>query len=116
MQAEVKNYKDAFAALLARYSIDPDDDSYSGAEDAKEFISGEREIRRFASVTVSGGEFWYVRADWATKDEAQSHAVSNIDDDVFAETPILVVDLETGQEWGPDWNSLNWQIKTTEKV
>jgi hypothetical protein len=100
--------KYAYKAVLDEFGIDPEDDTYSGGEDAGEFMSGEREIERFCSVTQSG-DFFYANPITDDFDSAKERCVMYIGDPLYAEMPVCVIDLETGQRWEPDWSVITWQ-------
>ncbi len=86
----------AYEALLDELNIDPEDDTYSGGEDAAEFVSGEKPIERFCLVTQVG-EWRYANASYATLDDARNAAAFDMEDDTFCEVPLRIVDLDTHQ-------------------
>lgn len=98
---------EAYKKLLEELSIDPTDDSYSGGGDAGIYCRCPGMIQRFAVHTVTG-EYSYLYAKSDTFEEAQKLAMDHIDDNVYAETPVFIVDLDTGDRWLPHWPSLPW--------
>ena len=103
------NRLEAFRALCDAYGV-LEDEGYSGYEDAMEYIDGERPIERFAVVTASS-EWAYVNARTETLEAAQRSAVANVSDDIFAEGPVEIVDLDTGEHYRPKWSSLVWEVR-----
>ncbi len=103
--------EDAYRALLDEYGIDPDGATYSGEEDAKLQLDGDDPIRKYAIVTVSG-EYPYVTARHDTLRLAKRAATSYVSDDVYAESPVLIVNLDTGTRYEPDWDALPWKKVT----
>lgn len=105
---------ESYRAILKRFSINPEDTSYSGAEDAAELLSGEREMCRYCLVT-SAGDFFYAYAYDGTLEAAKKRAFESIDDPLFAESPITIIDLDTGEEWKPDYTTVQWDKVEEEK-
>jgi hypothetical protein len=101
---------EAYRKVLEEFYIDPEDIRYSGGEDAAEYLSGERPIERFCVVTVSG-EFGYAYALDASLENAKERAMLNITDDCFAETPVAIIDLDTGKQFVPKWSTVQWEEK-----
>jgi len=97
----------AYKAILDKYYIDPNDTSYSGGEDAGEYVRGEKPIEQFCVVTRNG-EFHYAYADDVTIEGAKEKAMMSIDDIDWSECPMLIINLDTGERIVPDWNSLQW--------
>lgn len=102
----------AYKAVLERHDIDPKDDSYSGGEDAAEYLAGDREIERFCVVTMAncGAEtvLTYAYSGCDSLENAKLAATANIDDNIYPETPLEIVDLDTGEILTPDWKSIVW--------
>lgn len=115
---KIKNnpkWKRAYRVLLKEFYIDPKDKSYSGAEDAAEYLSGARKLERFCIVSCGGSDsegaaFMYACANCTTPPQAYEEAMQNIGDDIFPETPICVVDLETWARFEPVWSRTPWRL------
>lgn len=114
----------ALLALVKRHNIGLDE-QYSGAEDINYMLEGDDPdypIDRYAVVTEQGSEFTYIYT-YQTFPLALAGALGNIADDIWAETPIEIVDLDGGFEddgveygrpkfkysWRPDWNATPWK-------
>ncbi len=111
-QAQKKQARElAFRAVLEKYGLELTS-SHSGAEDAEEYLSGSKPIRRFCAITTSSGDggrqLVYAYADSNTRHQAFDQAVGNIDDPDFAESPVAVVDLDTRETWEPDFSTIQW--------
>jgi hypothetical protein len=102
----------AYLKLCERHGIVIGDDSSSAGEDAALYFSYGGEppdcvVERFAAVTVAG-DFRYAYPDFSTLADAAAGAVKNIADDVFMEAPLCVADLDTGERFYPQWDTLQW--------
>lgn len=95
----VRHYR--FLTLASKYGID-EDCEHSAGED---FIEIEQEyalsgrVERYATVT-SGGEWFYLKT-WSDFQNAAAAASENMADDLFAEAPVEIIDLETGKQFLP---------------
>jgi hypothetical protein len=93
--------------------------TYSGQEDVAAYFYGDpddyfgdskKPIQTWAAVTVSPNEdFVYIKADYETLEEACRAATEYVDDDIFSEVPLFVINLDTGEEHIPVWRSVQWQ-------
>lgn len=91
------------AALAERYGIAIRDSIQACENSAEEdlhlylFFDEANEkpepIRRWCAVT-SSGELTYLYPNWDTRSDAESRTVSYVDDDIYAESPLAVVDLD----------------------
>lgn len=99
--------KEAYRAVLERFHIDPEDERYCGFEEAKDYLSGGLPICRYCVVT-SSGTYNYAYADYDELDAAKAAAIKDLYDDVFIESPVAIIDLDTGKEWTPDFTSIQW--------
>lgn len=97
---------DAYRRVLKDHGIDLTAD-YTGAEDAAEWLDG-REIGRFAVITQAE-RFTYATPSAETLEEATRAAVEHSTDSLFAEGPVAVIDLDTGEEHRPAWDRLPWE-------
>lgn len=107
---------EAFEKVLAEFHIDPKAMGSTGEEDAAEAIeqhqSGEVPLERFCLVTTahSGGcQLFYAYAQDHDLVGAMNRAIESIDDSLFAETPVRIIDLDTGERKEPDWRTLQWK-------
>lgn len=104
----------ALLALSKRHDIDLDA-PYSGAEDLGLMLDGDPDypVERYALVTSSGGDeggYRYIYCE-PTLDAAKLHAFDNIDDDIYAELPIEIVDLDGGfQDDGVEYSTPKFKI------
>ena len=64
---------------------------------------------RFA-VLKEGGESgnFCVYADYETLADAKADACEHIEDDIFAETPVAIYDLDENTVLVPDWQKVPW--------
>lgn len=99
----------AYKALLDEVGIDPEENIYSGEEDAALTLAGHPDypLCRYAAVTYSS-EYVYVTLRPSFK-LAADYAVSNCTDNLYAEAPGRVIDLDTGETYEPDWDNLPWK-------
>ncbi len=103
---------EAYRHVLKRHNIDPTDMTYSGGEDAGEFLSGERLIRRFCAVT-RGSELglMYAVPDYDDMESAQQNSAEYIEDPEYAEIPVEIADLDTSERFEPEitilWHKQN---------
>ncbi len=102
------DYRDAYAKVCKRFAIDPKDPSTTAGEDAGLILSGEDPCERYCVVTRNG-DITYAYANDTTLEEAQARAIGNVNDSIHAETPIAVIDMNTGDEWAPNWRAMPWQ-------
>ena len=98
----------AFRSVIDAAGIDPTDTSYSGGEDAASYLNNETPIKRFCVLTRSG-DFDYAYANSDTIEEAKEWAMINVADDCFAETPVAIIDLDTGARIVPLWSTTQWE-------
>jgi hypothetical protein len=85
----------------------------SNTEDLEPFVEGEEEIKEWAVIThgtgSSGDDVTYIYPEYETPEAAQAKAIENIGDDIFEETPHAIVNLDTGQELRPMWETVQWR-------
>lgn len=101
------DYREAYAKVCERFAINPKDTSTAAGEDAGLILSGDEPCERYCVVTRNS-DITYAYADDKTTEDARSHAIRNVDDSIFAEIPVAIIDLQTGEEMRPDWTSLPW--------
>lgn len=96
--------RERFAALLAAHGQTPDDYDEEVEEDPRPYLYGDEPISRFVCVTANSGKTYFYSFD--SRGAAESRACEYADDSLFAETPVAVVDLDTGATWTPQWQDL----------
>jgi len=99
---------EAFKVVCAHFGLGPDDPSSAG-EDYAMVLSGEIPIERFVAIT-SAGSCTYVKPAGGDVDCAKSTAVDYITNDLYAEMPVAVVDLDNGNTYRPEWAGLDWKL------
>lgn len=100
----------AYAEVCKRFAINPKDPSTTAGEDAGLVLSGDEPCERYCVVTRNS-DITYAYADDKSIEDAHTHAIRNVDDSIFAEIPVAIIDLHTGEERRPDWASLPWAIE-----
>lgn len=99
---------ESYRKVLEEFCIETDEPfSHTGAEDAAEFLANPETIKRFCVVTGSG-EYAYAKPGFDSFEEARSGSVESVDDRVYCECPIAIVDLDEGKQWKPDWLNVPW--------
>jgi len=100
MSKTSKNREAALTALAEHYDIPVLDENEArcaaSTEDLWEYLHGEYHIDRWVSVTYHDGEnggTHYVKT-FTTRTAAENYTVQYVSDDIFAEAPIAVVDLD----------------------
>lgn len=81
----------------------------SSDEDIRELLDAEH-LPQWAAITTAGqgeDQVWYIYA-CETQREAQKRAFEHLGDDIYAEMPVAVVDLDNGTRSQPRWDSLEW--------
>lgn len=99
--------QERFAQVLERFGQTADDYDQGEEEDPRPYLSGEEECRRFCCITIHEGKVFFLPT-FETREEAQGRAVEYAQDDVFPELPVGVLDLDTGDTFYPQWDSLPW--------
>lgn len=92
-----------FLDLCTEHGVSPRESSpISADEDAYVYVREDDPLPlgRFAVVTAAG-EYFYVKAGYDELADAQRAAEANMDDTIYVEAPVAVVDLVTGQAWSP---------------
>lgn len=102
---------------LAEEHVEPGPNT--GAEDIAEYLpegfgpyrrDGDGSVcrpKRWAAVTRAG-DLGYVYPAYDTAEDAQDRAVAYVGDDIYAEYPVCVVDLDTGRVLVPE-RTVNWK-------
>jgi hypothetical protein len=105
------DYADGFRRLCDEYGIEPENDDTTMNEDAGLYLDPEDSdyvLDQFVLVSHAG-EYAYLKC-FATLDLAKREAFYNVDDDIYAEAPSLIVDLDTGERWKPDYAQCPWKL------
>ena len=100
--------KRVYAAILSEYDIDWEGTSTCAEEDAGLWMRGENHFHRFCVVTMGNadGVIFYCVAHDDEFDEACERACESMHDDIYPETPVAIIDLDTLKRWAPmvKWN------------
>lgn len=102
--------RSAFRALFegdGYTSRDWDDDPDIEEQPDNYLREGGWEIGRFCCVTIHAGKFFYLPT-FSNRHDAQERAVRYSADDIFEESPVKVVDLDTGRVFEPRWDAVPW--------
>ena len=100
-----------FTKLIESYGHEPDDYDAGEEEDPRIYLDGTETLERFCCVTAHGEKTFFLPAFDAPA-VAMARAVEYATDNIWAETPVAVVDLDTGREWKPMWETLDWRGPT----
>lgn len=95
---------DTLKELLERYKQTVDDYDTDVEEDLRPYFNGKEEIGRYCCVTAHDydlGSKYFFLVSFDTLEQAQSRATEFMADDLYAERPISIVDLDTGERWLP---------------
>lgn len=99
---------DALKRACDRFDVEYTSPRLSSTEDLAPYFYGAETIGEWAAVTECG-EWRYIYPDFSHPLDAQNKAVENIGDDIHAESPVAVINLETGETLRPDWNTVEWR-------
>jgi hypothetical protein len=105
MRASQKRRREALQKLADEYGIDPHDHNTTAGEDLAEYLLEGERIEQWVAVT-GAGDYVYLYPRYATIGAARSAAFGNVADSLYAEYPLEVVNLDTGERWAPDWPTL----------
>lgn len=88
-------------------------DACAGSEDFTLFLQdvteGSESIPRWLCITARGGDGEHVFAHFcASLEGAKLAAEKNIDDDIYSESPVAIVDLDTGRTRRPAFIKVHW--------
>jgi hypothetical protein len=90
----------ALAQLAEQHEVDRRDQNTSG-EDLAGYLDHPETIRRWVAVTRSPeAGIVYLQADFATSEEAKRYAEEHMEDGVYDEHPVEVVDLDSSTAIG----------------
>lgn len=110
--------RDNLRALCAEFYIDlTGRPTSSSEEDVREFFenAGDPDFALGAWCAVTRGhgsndEITYLYPTFWTMRDAKAKAVANIDNDIFAEAPVCIVNMDDPtRRLRPKWRSLTWQ-------
>jgi hypothetical protein len=108
--------REAFIALCQEFYYATEEDANpdsTGEEDALNQLWGDDDpIERYAIVLQAGESVSSILARASTLAAAKDDALEHINDDIFAESPHKIVDLDTGATWWPRWETLQWREVT----
>lgn len=112
------------AEIFEEYYIDPTNNHDTSNEDAGLYLLDENDpdykpIRRFCTLTQGTGNsglITYAYADFDDVESAKRKALEYINDDIFSEAPIGIVDLDTGERYVPRWETVEWAILSEKGV
>lgn len=108
--AKSRRRRAAFAALLAEWHAAADDYDTDCEEDPRPYLRGRLACRRFVCVTQHEGKPFFL-PHFDTPTEAQARAVEYVNDDLYAEAPVCVVDLDSDQRWYPEMHRCPWRLE-----
>jgi hypothetical protein len=106
----------AFKAVLIEFDIWPSEDGEepeeyeSGWDAAKDYAQGRETVHRFCMVTRSG-QCQYATPTADSLDQAKEEICQNMDNDEYAETPVCIIDLETGERLDANLR-VQWYVGT----
>lgn len=101
---------ESFIALMSSDGFSADDyDEGEGEEDPRPYLQGDEPIGRFVAVTKTGNTFFYYPR-FVFAQDAIERAVRYIEDGIYEERPLKVVDLDLGGVMAPQWDSLTWDF------
>lgn len=108
-----KSRETRYREVLDEFGVEPSQyGPDTGSEDAWiQLYTDEDPLRRFCVVTAAG-EHHYALARYDTLEDAKRAATSNVDDDIYAESPVLIVNLDTGARYKPLWCDVPWVAVT----
>lgn len=102
--------KNAYFAVLKRFShCDEADEADEAA--LRKYFAGEKEIRRFCVVTEIPGKYGMIadiNVDNDSMEAARRHAFESVGG-ACPELPVVIIDLDTGEEWEPDFTTIQWR-------
>lgn len=70
---------------------------------------------RYVCVTQHGEKTFFLPF-FDSLGEAQERAVEYVNDDIFAEQPVEVFDLDTGEAHMPEWSKIEWEKRTRSRA
>jgi len=101
--------REAFAALIRRWRQEPEDYDEEVEEDPRPYLAGDKPISRYVCVT-SHDEKTFFLPTFDDRFDAQARAVEYVHDDIWAEYPVEVFDLDTGTHFNPVWQTMSWRM------
>lgn len=103
MSEERRQRVEALDKLLTEFSQRVDDYDEGEEEDLRPYFNGSVFPLPWACITQNGTPGSYDYKTFflllASREEAQARAEQFIEDDIFVELPIAVVNLDTGERW-----------------
>lgn len=72
----------------------------AAAEDMWQYLHGDEVIEQWAAVTMHDGDSHFVKT-FPNRRQAEEHSVEYVSNDIFAESPVAIADLDDDSEpWG----------------
>ena len=104
MSHQADTRKARLTQLAERYWIeipDPDAEHYDSAatEDLAEYLCGDIHTDRWVAVTLHDSTSYFVKT-FPTREQAEAYTIEYINDDLFTEAPVAVVDLDADEACG----------------
>ena len=104
MSVQADARKARLTQLAAKYWIeipDPEADHYDNVatEDLAEYLDGDIHIDRWVAVTLHDSNSFFVKT-FPTREQAEAYTIEYINDDLFTEAPVAVVDLDVDEPCG----------------
>ena len=99
---------DRFRTLMNAYQQTPEDYDVEVEEDVRQYFGDDAvPLSQYCAVTAHDGKmFFYPVYDHLST--AVARAVEYAQDDIYAETPVEVCDLDNGCSYLPNWASLQF--------
>lgn len=105
---------DRLLRLLGEYGQEARDYDEGEEEDPRPYLTGEQECEQWCCVTEHDGKHFFLPT-FHTADQAAARAVEYVEDDIWAETPVEVHNLDTGESLYPVWDALRWSPEKSNK-
>lgn len=103
--------RERFHELIVSFNMTPGD--YDDDEDAEEnprpYLEGRKELRPWVCITEHEGRTFFLPA-FDDAETATLRAVLYVRDDIWAEVPVAVANLDTLQSLTPVWSQLPWEV------
>lgn len=112
-QAQQAQRRERFIALMKEHYQEPDDYDEGEEEDPRPFVDGRVPCERYVVVTANpvpgnGESKTFFLPIYDTLEAAKARAIEFAQDDVFAEIPVAIVDLESDARFLPNWTQMPW--------
>ena len=94
--------------MLTRYGMKVDDYDEEVEEDLRPYFRGEKEVGMWCCVTMHDEKPFFL-PEFDNIEAAQSRAIEFARDNIFQEVPEAVVNMDTGDVWYPNYDTLGWR-------